>query len=47
MGVQADESRGKPAAENEEALRKAAFFKQKTAYWMESRDWSSDVCSSD
>eukprot|EP01045_Picozoa_sp_COSAG04_P062871 COSAG04_NODE_33074_length_179_cov_16.100000_1_plen_42_part_01 len=24
MGVQADESRGKPAAENEEALRKAA-----------------------
>eukprot|EP01048_Picozoa_sp_COSAG05_P035626 COSAG05_NODE_15591_length_366_cov_0.513109_1_plen_78_part_01 len=23
------------------------FFKQKTAYEMESRDWSSDVCSSD
>eukprot|EP01048_Picozoa_sp_COSAG05_P039286 COSAG05_NODE_19425_length_293_cov_0.510309_1_plen_62_part_10 len=23
------------------------FFKQKTAYGMESRDWSSDVCSSD
>eukprot|EP01043_Picozoa_sp_COSAG02_P109584 COSAG02_NODE_45674_length_355_cov_0.609375_1_plen_53_part_10 len=23
------------------------FFKQKTAYVMESRDWSSDVCSSD
>eukprot|EP01046_Picozoa_sp_COSAG06_P118668 COSAG06_NODE_65855_length_256_cov_0.503185_1_plen_57_part_10 len=22
------------------------FFKQKTAYEMESRDWSSDVCSS-
>eukprot|EP01044_Picomonas_judraskeda_P044650 COSAG03_NODE_24071_length_275_cov_0.579545_1_plen_56_part_10 len=26
---------------------KEAFFKQKTAYAMESRDWSSDVCSSD
>eukprot|EP01048_Picozoa_sp_COSAG05_P041236 COSAG05_NODE_21572_length_271_cov_0.552326_1_plen_60_part_10 len=25
----------------------SAFFKQKTAYEMESRDWSSDVCSSD
>eukprot|EP01048_Picozoa_sp_COSAG05_P034145 COSAG05_NODE_14099_length_408_cov_0.702265_1_plen_62_part_10 len=25
----------------------AIFFKQKTAYEMESRDWSSDVCSSD
>eukprot|EP01046_Picozoa_sp_COSAG06_P070342 COSAG06_NODE_19631_length_830_cov_0.755130_1_plen_47_part_10 len=25
----------------------ACFFKQKTAYEMESRDWSSDVCSSD
>eukprot|EP01043_Picozoa_sp_COSAG02_P106379 COSAG02_NODE_42383_length_385_cov_0.678322_2_plen_68_part_01 len=25
----------------------APFFKQKTAYEMESRDWSSDVCSSD
>eukprot|EP01048_Picozoa_sp_COSAG05_P042013 COSAG05_NODE_22446_length_265_cov_0.548193_1_plen_40_part_01 len=25
----------------------ALFFKQKTAYGMESRDWSSDVCSSD
>eukprot|EP01048_Picozoa_sp_COSAG05_P041338 COSAG05_NODE_21692_length_270_cov_0.596491_1_plen_73_part_01 len=24
-----------------------SFFKQKTAYEMESRDWSSDVCSSD
>eukprot|EP01048_Picozoa_sp_COSAG05_P017623 COSAG05_NODE_2437_length_3066_cov_1.564543_1_plen_452_part_10 len=24
-----------------------SFFKQKTAYVMESRDWSSDVCSSD
>ena len=24
-----------------------ADFKQKTAYEMESRDWSSDVCSSD
>eukprot|EP01043_Picozoa_sp_COSAG02_P104570 COSAG02_NODE_40567_length_404_cov_0.662295_1_plen_46_part_10 len=23
------------------------FFKQKTAYEIESRDWSSDVCSSD
>ena len=23
------------------------LFKQKTAYEMESRDWSSDVCSSD
>eukprot|EP01048_Picozoa_sp_COSAG05_P041245 COSAG05_NODE_21584_length_271_cov_0.267442_2_plen_25_part_01 len=23
------------------------FFKQKAAYEMESRDWSSDVCSSD
>ena len=23
------------------------FFKQKTAYELESRDWSSDVCSSD
>ena len=23
------------------------FFKQKTAYEMEARDWSSDVCSSD
>ena len=23
------------------------FFKQKTAYEMECRDWSSDVCSSD
>eukprot|EP01048_Picozoa_sp_COSAG05_P037326 COSAG05_NODE_17334_length_327_cov_0.732456_1_plen_58_part_01 len=23
-----------------------SFFKQKTAYEMESRDWSSDVCSS-
>eukprot|EP01046_Picozoa_sp_COSAG06_P102311 COSAG06_NODE_48476_length_332_cov_0.433476_1_plen_27_part_10 len=23
------------------------FFKQKTEYEMESRDWSSDVCSSD
>ena len=23
------------------------FFKQKTAYDVESRDWSSDVCSSD
>ena len=23
------------------------FFKQKTAYEMVSRDWSSDVCSSD
>eukprot|EP01048_Picozoa_sp_COSAG05_P040470 COSAG05_NODE_20752_length_277_cov_0.578652_1_plen_26_part_10 len=23
------------------------FFKQKTAYEMESRDWSSDVCPSD
>eukprot|EP01043_Picozoa_sp_COSAG02_P124449 COSAG02_NODE_61517_length_268_cov_0.798817_2_plen_62_part_01 len=26
---------------------KIGFFKQKTAYEMESRDWSSDVCSSD
>eukprot|EP01048_Picozoa_sp_COSAG05_P033636 COSAG05_NODE_13603_length_424_cov_0.440000_1_plen_29_part_10 len=26
---------------------KYPFFKQKTAYEMESRDWSSDVCSSD
>ena len=26
---------------------KKIFFKQKTAYEMESRDWSSDVCSSD
>eukprot|EP01043_Picozoa_sp_COSAG02_P096350 COSAG02_NODE_32649_length_513_cov_0.560386_1_plen_41_part_10 len=25
----------------------SCFFKQKTAYEMESRDWSSDVCSSD
>eukprot|EP01043_Picozoa_sp_COSAG02_P111272 COSAG02_NODE_47428_length_341_cov_0.727273_1_plen_52_part_01 len=25
----------------------STFFKQKTAYEMESRDWSSDVCSSD
>eukprot|EP01044_Picomonas_judraskeda_P046823 COSAG03_NODE_26323_length_260_cov_0.515528_1_plen_26_part_10 len=25
----------------------SGFFKQKTAYGMESRDWSSDVCSSD
>ena len=23
------------------------FFKQKTAYVLEARDWSSDVCSSD
>eukprot|EP01048_Picozoa_sp_COSAG05_P034628 COSAG05_NODE_14581_length_393_cov_0.506803_2_plen_28_part_01 len=28
-------------------MRKRSFFKQKTAYGMESRDWSSDVCSSD
>eukprot|EP01048_Picozoa_sp_COSAG05_P014061 COSAG05_NODE_1559_length_4564_cov_2.602240_1_plen_33_part_10 len=28
-------------------LASAGFFKQKTAYEMESRDWSSDVCSSD
>eukprot|EP01044_Picomonas_judraskeda_P045929 COSAG03_NODE_25383_length_266_cov_0.604790_1_plen_51_part_01 len=27
--------------------RNFSFFKQKTAYEMESRDWSSDVCSSD
>eukprot|EP01044_Picomonas_judraskeda_P043432 COSAG03_NODE_22838_length_286_cov_0.866310_1_plen_30_part_10 len=26
---------------------RGAFFKQKTAYEMKSRDWSSDVCSSD
>eukprot|EP01048_Picozoa_sp_COSAG05_P042258 COSAG05_NODE_22722_length_263_cov_0.487805_2_plen_29_part_01 len=26
---------------------RTSFFKQKTAYEMESRDWSSDVCSSD
>eukprot|EP01043_Picozoa_sp_COSAG02_P127327 COSAG02_NODE_64680_length_260_cov_0.521739_1_plen_45_part_01 len=25
----------------------AAFFKQKTAYEIRIRDWSSDVCSSD
>eukprot|EP01046_Picozoa_sp_COSAG06_P087210 COSAG06_NODE_33728_length_485_cov_0.829016_1_plen_42_part_10 len=28
-------------------FRSFFFFKQKTAYEMESRDWSSDVCSSD
>eukprot|EP01048_Picozoa_sp_COSAG05_P035958 COSAG05_NODE_15921_length_358_cov_0.555985_1_plen_28_part_10 len=28
-------------------MRSSFFFKQKTAYGMESRDWSSDVCSSD
>eukprot|EP01043_Picozoa_sp_COSAG02_P052087 COSAG02_NODE_5565_length_4226_cov_2.376545_1_plen_52_part_10 len=27
--------------------REAAFFKQKTAYEIRIRDWSSDVCSSD
>src|SRR3546814_17306648 len=26
---------------------KFVFFKQKTAYWMSSSGWSSDVCSSD
>eukprot|EP01044_Picomonas_judraskeda_P031869 COSAG03_NODE_12084_length_562_cov_0.630670_1_plen_59_part_10 len=31
----------------ERAWRPLVFFKQKTAYEMESRDWSSDVCSSD
>eukprot|EP01048_Picozoa_sp_COSAG05_P024138 COSAG05_NODE_5539_length_1148_cov_1.161106_2_plen_32_part_01 len=30
-----------------QSLHSMAFFKQKTAYEMESRDWSSDVCSSD
>eukprot|EP01044_Picomonas_judraskeda_P038553 COSAG03_NODE_18059_length_363_cov_0.515152_1_plen_48_part_10 len=29
------------------AKQHKTFFKQKTAYEMESRDWSSDVCSSD
>eukprot|EP01048_Picozoa_sp_COSAG05_P037817 COSAG05_NODE_17843_length_318_cov_0.931507_1_plen_64_part_01 len=29
------------------SVEAALFFKQKTAYVMESRDWSSDVCSSD
>ena len=28
-------------------IKTVFFFKQKTAYEMESRDWSSDVCSSD
>ena len=28
-------------------LYEYGIFKQKTAYEMESRDWSSDVCSSD
>eukprot|EP01048_Picozoa_sp_COSAG05_P042917 COSAG05_NODE_23458_length_258_cov_0.547170_1_plen_60_part_01 len=30
-----------------EPVASFCFFKQKTAYVMESRDWSSDVCSSD
>eukprot|EP01044_Picomonas_judraskeda_P048075 COSAG03_NODE_27649_length_252_cov_0.594771_1_plen_67_part_10 len=33
--------------EHNRAAARSAFFKQKTAYEMESRDWSSDVCSSD
>ena len=28
-------------------VEKVFFFKQKTAYEIVSRDWSSDVCSSD
>eukprot|EP01048_Picozoa_sp_COSAG05_P036172 COSAG05_NODE_16140_length_353_cov_0.322835_1_plen_92_part_10 len=32
---------------NAKELQEKDFFKQKTAYEMESRDWSSDVCSSD
>ena len=30
-----------------EEVRVVFFFKQKTAYEVVSRDWSSDVCSSD
>ena len=29
------------------SLKKKIFFKQKTAYEISTRDWSSDVCSSD
>ena len=29
------------------SLKKFFFFKQKTAYEISTRDWSSDVCSSD
>eukprot|EP01048_Picozoa_sp_COSAG05_P040036 COSAG05_NODE_20273_length_281_cov_0.516484_1_plen_69_part_01 len=36
---------GRPLLAAYSAFR--SFFKQKTAYVMESRDWSSDVCSSD
>ena len=37
-------TKGRPTLELELL---SLFFKQKTAYEMESRDWSSDVCSSD
>eukprot|EP01043_Picozoa_sp_COSAG02_P127706 COSAG02_NODE_65100_length_259_cov_0.518750_1_plen_46_part_01 len=30
-----------------EFVKKVFFFKQKTAYEIRIRDWSSDVCSSD
>eukprot|EP01043_Picozoa_sp_COSAG02_P108550 COSAG02_NODE_44585_length_365_cov_0.484962_1_plen_91_part_10 len=39
--------KGNDAADTNADKGNLSFFKQKTAYAMESRDWSSDVCSSD